>query len=265
MNENFTREELIEKYLNGELDEAGRIEFEEKLRTDSEFAEIYSFEKNFKNLEGTERELVFRENLSTILDSVRQEDKFGDYEPKIIKPESSHRMTKFFSYKYRIAAAVLVLISLSVILFYLLTNSGSREDRLFARYYESYPVDFISRSDTDSIALESAYVLYQNRDFQSALSVFIRELAEHPENENIRFYAGICYMNQKQFERACGMLSLLANQPGGSMFEQAQWYYALAALKTGIEKEKVIQLFSTIAASGKFKSEKAKRIIAELK
>jgi polyhydroxyalkanoate synthesis regulator phasin len=49
------------------------------------------------------------------------------------------------------------------------------------------------------------------------------------------------------------------------MFEQAQWYYALAALKTGIEKEKVIQLFSTIAASGKFKSEEAKRIIAELK
>jgi hypothetical protein len=72
-------------------------------------------------------------------------------------------------------------------------------------------------------------------------------------------------MNQKQFERACGMLSLLANQPGGSMFEQAQWYYALAALKTGIENEKVIQLFSTIAASGKFKSEEAKRIIAELK
>jgi hypothetical protein len=70
MHEEKARLELIERYLDGQLEEGELSDFEKMLKEDEKLFEEVQFEKNFRELEETDDILLFRENVAGIFHSL---------------------------------------------------------------------------------------------------------------------------------------------------------------------------------------------------
>ena len=66
MNKNLTNEEFVNSYLDNELTEIGRLDFENKLLHDSELREEYNFQKDLVNGIKESRRLELKSRLSNI-------------------------------------------------------------------------------------------------------------------------------------------------------------------------------------------------------
>jgi len=264
MDDETLRQELIERYLNGELNEAERSEFETRLEIDPVLAHDLRFAQSFSELEEREEELLFRENLSAIIHDIKKEDESAHTKDEHLNLNPERKAILLFS-KYRIAALFVILLSIVALLFYLVRSSDTKEDRLFAQYFQPYSVDFISRSENDSLAvLNHAFIAYENSDYITAIQLFEKNLSDFPAYEIASFFLAMSLIAESEYSKAEAYLIKLAENPSGSFNEQAEWYLALIALKTGKDRQTLIHIFRKIAESGKYKSDEAAKIIAGL-
>lgn len=265
MNEDYTREEWIEKYLDNALDEKRRAEFEQKLHEDPQLAQALQFEKNFRLLEKQEDEMIFREKLNETINTYRyQETGTKTSEPDLSNKENKKTL-RFFQNYFRVAATFLALVSLALLLFFLLRSTKTQEDKLFGQYFEPYATDFISRSGDDTLVFPvKALFAYSEGDYPSAINLLEEKRLEFPDNEMILFYLGISCLADDQFSKAESCFSLLRENPSGSFYEQAKWYYALTLLKTGKDRQFLIILFRQIEREGKFKAKESAEIARRL-
>ncbi|MBM3434875.1 MAG: hypothetical protein FJY07_01515 [Bacteroidetes bacterium] len=264
MDDETLRQELIERYLNGELKEAERSEFETRLENDPVLAHDLRFAQSLSELEEREEELLFRENLSAILHDIKKENESENMKYGHVNLIPEKKAILLLS-KYRIAALLVILLSITALLFFLLKSSGKKEDQLFAQYFQPYSVDFISRSESDSLAsLSRAFAAYNKADYPAAIQLFEKYTRDFPYNEIAGFFLGISLIAESEYPKAEAYLNKLTESPSGSLQEQAAWYLALIALKTDKERQSVINMFRKIAESGKYKVDEAAKIVAEL-
>ncbi len=234
--------EEIEKYLKNEMNEDERVFFESCVKTDTvlkneleEHAAIYSsFDK------------IREEEMKANFMRTDRDDDLAHSEGKSVALETEltkRRSVKLPTY-FKWAASIAVIATASWLLFFLNNHTPSE---LFTEYYTTYPntVSPVSRSGKESIA--DYWQFYETGQYENAYSAFKMVVDADTENEEIRFYLGICALETGRNNEAANNFSAVAKNAEATFFEQAQWYLGLTYLKMD-DGDTARKVFQTIAS-----------------
>ena len=242
--------ELIDTYLLGRLDEAGRKTFGQRQK-DAAFQKELTWRK--------EMQLVFkksgRQDLKNRLQALEQETTKSIDDPK----QESTFFLKLISKRWMsIAAGILFM----VIGFWLWNTQINTSDTLFAQYYEPYPniVAPIIKSSTEVTDYDAAFQLYEQQQYESAIQLFKKV----PLDEATEFYQALSFLGQENYSQAIARLSLIAKSEDAAFQRPAQWYAALAYLQLNQSSEAKILLIQISNIDNHRFQSKAKRLLEAL-
>lgn len=207
--------EWIEAYLTNELSPEERAVFEEKIRTDPEFAEEVALQRDTHSLVEVAATLDYKAELQRI-----------DAEM-----ESMQRQPFFRLMTVRIAAMLLVLFAcVYTIVFFQYNNQ-----QLFGEAFSPYPDKYMYRGEmpaADSL-MKSGMEAYNQGEYSRAIPYF-SQLVQTSEQPGASLYLGISFLsvdNPKAALPAFDLASLSA-----TWTETANWYRALALIQDGQDK-----------------------------
>lgn len=219
--------ELIDQYLNGELNDNQSNDLQAKLKEDPEFEKLMELQKEVIS---TIKTSAFEQDVQAYLDGTR-ETKSIRLNPSVITG---------------IAASIVLIIS---VVFYF----NQKDVNYYDQYFEPYPDLISQRAVTDN-----SYAMYHygRGEFQEAVAAF-EEMDAMSKDE--RFYAGIAYLSVGELDKAESNLSASLSTDWSSF---AIWYLALRFLKSQ-DYERAIQHLSQIQP-GEFKYEEAQKILGQI-
>ena len=178
--------EWIDEYVDGELDEARRLEFENALTFNKDLAFEYKLEKDLQFALGQEDLLDLRAKCFTAQQEFNLENK------KLARVVQITR-------KYWYAAASVFLIALIAGGLLLMNPGGYSPEKLFKMYYKSGETLGVSRSGNDNMVEALRY--FSRNDFQTADRLFDGILTNDPENYAVMYYSGISNIETKKLFR----------------------------------------------------------------
>ena len=134
------------------------------------------------------------------------------------------------------------------------------DEALFQQQFEPYPITHPTVRGAASEAASNALRLYETRDYTGALAGFEVAIKERPADRTARFYAGLCQLARGRTADAISSLEESRKPGGGELEEPAEWYLALAYLRSHNIDEARSRLRS-IAAKGGFYADKARALL----
>lgn len=186
-------EELFESYLGGKMSASDKAIFEKLLDENPEY--------------------------QSQLNHFKQENIHLTGEPSPPLPQSKAKTLRYWGISVAIAM-VIVLVGY----FLISTLSMSPGQKLFAKYYETYPVAESGANASGDAS--QAFQAYEAKDYQKAAEWFER-IQTQPNSDFALLYLGICQLELGRPEKAIPVLSLIpANSPTASK-EVASWFEAL--------------------------------------
>lgn len=238
-------EDLIQKYFSKELSDTERLQFDELLKTNTEFQEEFALQKDIKK---------------AITDTERKRKKvlLKSYENQI---NDTRTRTSGFNRKIiAIAASILIIGGLGWYMSFLMSTDL---EQLYAEHYEVYPntVYSISRSDTIQTLQGKAFFAYESENYKEAILLF-KELKETNEVTNIDFYLGQSYLKEGQIENATQTFKIVLNRDQ-DFKEESEWYLVLSYLKLKNTSNAILQL-QKIIANNTYKKEEASLLLQKL-
>ena len=236
--------DYIEEYLNHQLSKEEREQFDEKLKSDKDFAsEVEEHAMLFNSFDEMQaRELLLR---------------FGNIEQEL---EGGKEKQFGFPVYLKWAAAVTVLAVLSLVVY---LNTNKSNDDLFIAYYKPYPNVESPVSRSEAVG-DAVWRLYENGDYNAAYQQFEQALIIDNQDLASQFYLGICALELNRPTIAEDAFATVTSGNEGAYFEQAQWYLALTYLKVGKQDAAIQGLEEIITAnSGYYKN--ARILLEELK
>ena len=243
--------ELLEKYIDGELQGEELKLFEKEIDTNPEFNKEFNLHKEIDAALKEKGIIELRENIDSIHNSW-YDNQFDD--------ESC--IKKIFRKKWQIAAAIVVLIIITAGLLYSLWNVSYSNDKIYSMFYKPNDVVMIIRSGNDYYdeILIQGLQKYEQKDYEGAISLFKKD------NNNItaRFYSGISYIEIKNFHEAINSFKYIIDNKDNLFIEQSEWYLGLCCLKTNETGKAKIQ-FKKIALSNSFYKSKAMDVLKYFK
>lgn len=239
---------LITKYLDRELDEISSTRFEEDLLKDPDLKMEMSFYRDVFDSIADQEVLDLRAQLNSL------------HEPAMQGLKKSSSKTFKRTMRYAVTAATVSLL-LGFGVFSLL-----RDSNIPGKYFTPYDVTMVNRSaDTNiDLTLQEALLKYENQQYREAVILFEQVLASDNEMLSSNLYAGISYLEIKEYQRAEGSFNKIINHNNNLFIEQAEWYMGFCYLMTE-RREKAIKQFSKIAEKNAYYSDKAKDILKRLK
>jgi tetratricopeptide (TPR) repeat protein len=163
-----------------------------------------------------------------------------------------------FSYKYSIAAVVLVLVAVGS---YLLFQPPSAE-KLFRENFEPYPNILAMKSEVKN-DLSTALLYYELKDWDSAILLFQNVLKNEQTNSGAMFYLGNAYLAKGDSDKAIYWLRKTYDVESG-LSDQINWYLALAYLQNKDTKTARSHL-ENLTEKENFYSEKARKLLKKLR
>tara|TARA_A100000171_G_C2137633_1_gene151652 strand:- start:3922 stop:4947 length:1026 start_codon:yes stop_codon:yes gene_type:complete len=241
--------DLIDAYLNGNLDTNEMLDFDDRLKSDPEFQLEFQEVKLIKNI--TREEVK-----SKVLQSLKNQEA-SIQSLQITKTHTT--MKKYIS----IAATLLLIVSLS----YFGLFSGTSEvdgSKIFGEYYEAYTnvASGIERgSAVDLTDLKNrAYYAYDLGSYEEA-ERGLTQLVETEKNADNYFYLGISHIETGNLDAAINDLNVVLNNYS-KYTDQAQWYLALTLLKNGSTDEALSNLVD-LSVKGESYKEQSLEILKE--
>jgi tetratricopeptide (TPR) repeat protein len=210
--------DLIDRYLDGELEGEKLHVFNDMLAEDPEFRKEVQLQKEIRQAVAEDDVLTLRKKLQRIAAS---EDN---------KTKSRIKVT------YAIAAAVIgiVLIAGS---WFLLKQFNPSPDELYARYYTPYENVYSVRSAVTQNTMEQsairAFRNYDMKNWAEAETNFAGAINNNPDNISYLFYSGIVKLELNKTNEALSHFNKVIQQEQGLFTQQAYWYISLACLKSG--------------------------------
>lgn len=239
------KEELINGYFEGSLNQSQLKEVALLRSTDAEFA----------------AELEFQKELQTALKKEERRELKARFN-KLSKNETE-ATTKVFSIRPWLAAAsIALLIGLgSWFLFFNVPNLNTAE--LYAANFVPYDnvIQPIERGNQLENLKTKAFEAYENGSYKEALDLF-KELHTKQNDSYIDFYSAMILMQLDQQEEAIPLLKKYL-QKEGELKDRALWYLALAHLKLNDIDHCKEQLHLLIENNG-YKLEAAKDLLKAL-
>jgi len=218
--------DLIEGYLGNRLNDTVKREFEERFKNEPDLREELEKHRQLHEAMLDQDAMHFRKKLITI-------------ENEELETENPNE--RQFNFNWKIAAAITVILGLSM--FFIFQNTSS-EKPLFETYFTAYPLEDTVRGNQKE-ELQLALQAYNQKDYKKAVT-FLESLTKSmPEAHQLKMYLGSAYLKLGQPKKALSEFKSLTNN--ATYGEQAKWYMAMTYLKMQ-QNDKVIALLDEIIA-----------------
>lgn len=239
------KETLKNGYFEDSLSQDQLMEFEQLLKTDSDFASDVDFQKELRlSLKKGERH-----ELKQMFNELNTKEELTE--------------TKIFNLRPWLAAASIALIlSLSTWMFYF-NSSEINQNELYAANFAPYDnvVHPIERGNEIADLKTRLFSAYEAQDYKLWLTLTAQMTAKQ-KDDYIDFYSGIVYMQLENHEKAIPLLKGYINGDG-ELNDRATWYLALAHLKLGdISKSK--EALEILIEMGSFKKKDAELLLEKI-
>lgn len=212
---NSTRTELLIRYLDQELSEAERAEVEAELASDAAASEELERLRVTRNLV---KGYALRQQVYRVHGDMMQE-----LRGSATATSSPAPVRKMFTYAMRIAASVLVILSVTALYQYLTFSSA----KFFDQNYSAYEAPTMRGSAGSTIQS-----LYNERNWKEVVNRFERSVTHTTEEW---FLAANAYLQLNQLPQAIGGFQAVQKQNAATratLFQDdAEYYLAMAYLK----------------------------------
>ena len=247
MNDEATYQ-LIEQYLAGELSDAERNAFEQRLKEDKVLAaETELHHRLHESLAGEKIH-----ELRAVLQEVDEEW------------DRSSKVRNLFPARWLYAAAAVILVLVASVLYINRTRHLSPEE-LFAQSFEPYQMVLNQRSfKEDEDILNAAINAYERGDYDVAVEKFSELKSVDSLGVAPKFYTAISWLALQQPEKAIDLLSSIATQDKHLLSEQARWYLVMAYLASGDKTSAQRILGDMLGNERHFKQEEVGKLLEEL-
>jgi len=236
--------ELIERYLNDELNAEERKQMEQRMSVDPEFRRKLEVFREFQQMYSEDTQ-SFRTLLKEVNEEYRQDR----------KPKNN----------YWLIAASVSLIGLLAAAYFLFLSPASLPEELYAQNF-SLPADNLTvRGDEDQQLLNEAMALYNDRQFDEALQRFDAWEAQHTDSIPVMFYSAVSHMAVGEMRPAIEQLKtiMLDRSADVSYSAASRWYLALAYLKVD-QKEEARSLLRDLDGGSSSYATKARNLLDQL-
>lgn len=207
----------IEQYLNDEMQPQERKDFERQLQTDEELKNNFQLYNSINNTMKADDVSDDENELSKTLQQLNR---------KYILQGSNVKLGNFKKW-IAAAAAVLIIVFGAV---YFLSDKSTSAEKLYATYAEHAPIKIQLRSNTADSLAGMAADKFNNKQYYEALPLLQEYVKQQPDDIQMNFSLGICYLELSRFADAEQIFSAIAT--GQTAYtETANWYLALTALK----------------------------------
>jgi tetratricopeptide (TPR) repeat protein len=242
--------EMIEKYIDGELEGKEQLDFEQMLSTDPDIKRDYELSTEINN-SIVEDDVM---NLRETLDYMYSEEKAVKRIPTVFTKR------KFY---YAAASAALIIAAGGVT--QRLLNPSMDSESVFEKYYQPYEVTVTYRSGNTEVdrLLLNALELYEEKDYDQALVLFEEILENRSNNMAINLYSGISYMEEEEYHKATTSFNHIISDNDNLFIEQAQWYLSMCYIKTE-KSEKAKEILNQIIEQESYYKEQALKVLKDL-
>lgn len=174
--------------------------------------------------------------------------------------EQSARRSPSSLKSWLFSAAIACVLVLSGYLLWI-TLSMSPGEKLFAKYYETYPV--IENTQTNSSGdISQAFQAFEAKDYEKAAALFER-IQTQPNSDFALLYLGICQLELGRPEKAIPVLSLIPANSATAPKEIASWFEALGYFKLNM-LDKGKEVLQVTAAKANPYQDQAKTILESM-
>ncbi|MDA3613560.1 tetratricopeptide repeat protein [Polluticaenibacter yanchengensis] len=126
------------------------------------------------------------------------------------------------------AASVLAVLSISI---WLLFFNQSKEDKVFAAYYQPDPGLPTYMTATHNYAFEKAMTEYKSGNYKAAIAGWESLLKQQPNNDTLAYFLGNAYMGDEDYKNAKHYYSSLIRSQKSVFTNDAWWYLGLCHIK----------------------------------
>ncbi len=224
--------EELQLYLEGELSEAQRLAFEQRIAADPDLEErVHLHQRLEAHGFADPVEQSIEAELRVLMED-RQEQE-GD---EVLEDERSEAQGKKrrspFGTIWLVAAGIALLAAVSFFLFR--PGSPVSHEELFAMQYAPYDASKELRTDANipTDLLEPAFAHYDKGDYQSAREAFEQILLKYPSHPRATFYLGLCQLETGSLAEARASFQFVHDHGKNLYLSQSAWYLGLVCLKT---------------------------------
>jgi tetratricopeptide (TPR) repeat protein len=242
--------EIIDKYLNGEMEDRELEQFNHLLATDPEAQEEVDLHQAIDEAIMEEDIMSFRDTMQMI---------YAEDEKVKRQPAGFSRRKLYY------AAATLALLLATGGVVRQLTQPDYDNQEMFNQFYQPYEVTVTYRSgntETDRLLL-TALQKYEEEHYQEALVLFEQLLEKRKDDMAVNLYSGISYMEVEKYQKATHSFQTIITDNNNLFIEQAEWYLAMCYLKTD-ENKKAKELLDELIKKESYYKEMARKIKNEL-
>jgi hypothetical protein len=280
---------IFEMFLDGRLEGESLIQFQEKLKTDPDFAQrfvlykrmddmilrmhshVYGIKKVSENIELPDiKEL---ENIQSDIDGYLKTKKNTPETTQLkaklnaVYEEFRHNQVKKSrkSALLGIAATLAVLVGLSVFLPRYFFKDTTNEE-LFKSYYSPYPCVFNTRGCNqigESATWKLAVNRYGQNKYSEAYDLFRQVSDSAGRHDEADLFTGICCIEMDSLKQAEKSFIQITNRPGSLVHDHALWYLGLTYIRMDKSHEALQALTSIKNPASEF-YEKAQDVISIL-
>jgi tetratricopeptide (TPR) repeat protein len=224
----MNKQELLEKYLAGNLSEEETVAFDELRKTDPDFNVDVSFHDDLSE--------VVLEDERKRLKSILTNRKPG-------KTKSNSRLRRM------LLIGLGLLLILATIFIFQYEKRQKSPVSIFASYFEPYPNSYrpVSRNSLNN-AETQGFTAYENRNYELAAEKFDETLKENIDL-SIIFYQGICYGAMGNLPDAIQNMERVKGRDFPYSTE-SYWYLGLYYLKQN-ETDRAVRHFKNFIALSK--------------
>jgi hypothetical protein len=248
-------DEIIEKYIRGELSGSELSQFILELEQNKQLADAVKLQREMIEFLKDSKGIEFR----SMLDDIHK---------KLIENKKGKIVRLFTSNWQYAAAAVILLLTLSAVLFF--TLRPSKSERLYAQYFKTYDASGIVRGNmpgSNDKEFQKGIDAYMSGDYKTSYTL-LNELGKtsclsDSRYAEVNFFTGVSAMHNENFDDAILSFEKVLKNKESLYVEPAQWYQALSYLGKN-DKEMTLILFDKIATSESFYKTNAKKIIDDL-
>ncbi len=245
--------EELEKYINNELSLEQLASFEENLSSNKKLQNEIELVKDIDKALAEPDVMLLRSNLQNIA------------QQNVAKKQKERLFIGKFSIRHLIpytSVAVSIIFFLAISGIFSASESSSE---IYKKFYNKYEMAGTVRSAdlNENITFALALQKYENKQYEEALKLFSKVVAEDPDNMASHFYSGISLQETGRYNKAIHEYETVIVNKDNLFTEQAEWYTGLCLLQTDNNK-KAYKLFKKIALSKGFYQQKAELILKKI-
>ena len=244
-------EELIESYINGEMEVAIRQEFEERLKEDIDLAsDIQVHESIVEGIKDRGREKLRM--------------RFLQLEYQLLEDEAIENLSDDdLGIRSHLKWGIAMLVIIIPLIYYLIPSKNPHQ--IFDDYYEVFENETVlyASGQQEPTLYERAFTAYDDQDYAKAVKLFEELEKSSTDRIAVPFFLAMSYLANDQAEVALHKYWMLSQLETHDFLEESQWYLALSMVRVGKMASAKKELKKIVLTESKYK-ERAKRLLQRL-